>query len=137
MKNLTLLIIFTIFSAVLLVIMLVLAFLPKICSCFNTFCIKNHEKLALQKKRAQMIKQARLKIAYKSQIMHEAPSNEELDVSRGIFFDEDAQQKFFDKASMTFFKKDLHQNKTLQSKMNDSLVWLNGKMFEAIQIKSI
>jgi hypothetical protein len=100
MKNLTLLIVFTLLSALLLVMMLVMASFPKLCTCFNAFCNKNHAKLALQKERAQMIKQVRLKLAYKSQIMHEAPSSEELEVSRGIFFDEDSQKKKFDEVSL-------------------------------------
>ncbi len=63
-----------------------------------------------------MIKQVRLKLAYKSQIMHEAPSSEELEVSRGIFFDEDSQKKKFDEVSLMLYKKELHQDETLQSR---------------------
>ncbi len=125
MKNLILFIVFALTSALLLVVMLVLAVLPKICSCFNTFCNKNHAKLALQKERANMIRQARLKLAYQAQIMHEAPGNEVLDLSRGIFLDEDTQQKNIDEVSLRLYKKMLDQDQPLQSRLNLRLAGLN------------
>jgi len=128
MKNLLLLLFFTVLSAFLLALMMVLAFLPRICSCFRRICHKQHETLSLQRQRARQIKQTRLKIAYQTQILHEKPCNEDLEISRGVFFDEALQKKTLDKASLLLYKTEIQRNKTLERRFDRALSSLNRRL---------
>lgn len=104
MKNLILLIFFSFLSLCLLVILITLAFLPKLCVCFHSFFNKNYKIIKKQNTRARRIKRARLRLLYKSQVNHETPMQKELDRSAGVFFDEEQQRKIKDEVSLARYR---------------------------------
>ncbi len=137
MKNLLQLLFFSLLSAFLLALMIVLAFLPRICSCCKRICYKQHETLKLQRQRARQIKQARLKIAYQTQIMHEKPCNEDLEICQGIFFDEDSQQKQLDKESLVLYQHEQHRHgaaHSQHSRRKHGLFALKKKLYELFEL---
>lgn len=145
MKNLILLIFFSFLSLFLLVILITFAFLPKLCFCFHSFFNKNYKTIKKQNTRVRRIKRARLRLLYKSQVNHEKPMQKELDRSKGVFFDEELQQKIKDEASLAyvktgkiqqislnalFIKKGKFYASTLMNKHRNSLFILGKKRSE-------
>ncbi len=105
MKNLLVILFFSILSLFSLVVMVFLIFLPKLCVCLNTFCNKNYPTIKKQNTRARRIKRARLRLLFKNQVSHEQPTQKELDRSEGIFFDEESQCRLKDEDSLLYFNK--------------------------------
>lgn len=123
MKNLLVILFFSIFSLFSLVVMIFLIFLPKLCLCFNAFCNKNYHTIKKQNTRARRIKRARLRLLFKNQISHQQPTQKELDRSEGIFFDEESQCRLKDEESLLRFNKGQYETPSMKE------TFLNGRFY--------
>lgn len=146
MKNLILLVFFSITSLLSLVVLIILALLPKLCCCFSSFCNKNYKAVKRQNTRARRIKRARLRVLYKSQITKERPIQIELDRSEGLFFDKDSKQKIKDEESLENFYSGQYKTSQLSavkqkmnteySNLSNSTKSLLNSMFSSVGAQS-
>jgi len=127
MKNLLVILFFSIFSLLSLVVMIFLIFLPKLCVCFNTFYSKNYQNIKKQNTRARRIKRARLRLLFKNQISHEQPTKKELDRSEGVFFDEESQCRLKDEESLLRFNKGQFETLSVKQVFLNSLIHLKQR----------
>lgn len=137
MKNIPLIIFFSIISLLSLAVLIVLALLPKLCFCFTSFCDKNYQTVKKQNTRARRIKRARLRVLYKSQISHEKPIQIELDRSEGLFFDKESNQKIKDKESLESFYSGQYKASFLSGLLITPLTRLFTKTGEKISLATI
>jgi len=127
MKNLLVILFFSIFSLFSLVVMIFLVFLPKLCRCLNAFSNKNYKTIKKQNTRARRIKRARLRLLFKNQISHEQPTQRELDRSEGIFFDEESQCRLKDEESLLRFNKGQFETVSLKTVLLNSVIYFKQK----------